>query len=82
MVENVSCSVLTAGPGFNPVVFMVEKVALGAISLQVRYNSNYPDSGYPDRLGSSGKFVANSTQLTPLEITGCRIKYSTVLWFL
>jgi hypothetical protein len=39
-------------------------------------------ANYPDRLGSSGKFVENSTKLTCLEITGYRIKYSTVLWFL
>ena len=37
---------------------------------------------YPDRLGSSGKFVQNSTKLTCLEITGCQIKYSTVLWLI
>ena len=53
---------------------------------------------YPDRLGPSGKFVKNSTKLTCLEIslyydarskkhqkievTGYRIKYSTMLWFL
>jgi len=36
----------------------------------------------PDRLGPSGKFVENSTKLTRLEITGNRIKYSTVLWLL
>jgi len=33
----------------------------------------------PDRLGPSGKFVENSTKLTFLEITGYRIKCSTVL---
>ena len=32
----------------------------------------------PDRLGSSSKFVENSTKLTCLEITGYRIKYNTV----
>ena len=37
---------------------------------------------YPDRLGLSGKFVENSTKLTCLEMTGFRIKYSTVLWLL
>ena len=37
---------------------------------------------YPYPLGSSGTFVENSTELTSLEITGCRIKYSTVLWLL
>jgi hypothetical protein len=35
---------------------------------------------YPNRLGLSGKFVENSTKLTYLEITGYRIKHSTVLW--
>jgi hypothetical protein len=45
-------------------------------------NSTYPDAGYPDRLGRSGKFVENPTKLTCLEITGYRIKYSTVLWLL
>ena len=37
-------------------------------------------SDYPDRLGPSGRFVENSTKLPSLEITGYRIKYSTVLW--
>ena len=49
---------------------------------QVQENSTYPDAGYPGRLGSSGKSVENSTKLTCLEITGYRIKYSTVLWLL
>jgi hypothetical protein len=39
-------------------------------------------ANYLDRLGPSGKFVENSTQLTCLEITGHQIKYSTVLWLL
>jgi hypothetical protein len=39
-------------------------------------------SSYPDRLGPSGKLVENSTKLACLEITDCRIKYSTVLWIL
>ena len=38
------------------------------------------DTGYPKRLGSSGKSVENSTKLTCLEITGYPIKYNTVLW--
>ena len=46
----------------------------------VQRNSTYPDAGYPDKLGPSGKFVDNSTKLTCLEISGYRIKYSTVLW--
>jgi len=36
----------------------------------------------PDRLGPSGKFVENSTELTCPETAGYRIRYSTVLWFL
>jgi len=39
-------------------------------------------SNNPDRLDLSGKFVKNSTKLTCLEITGYRIKYSTVLWLI
>jgi len=39
-------------------------------------------TNYPDQLGPSCKFVENSTKLTCLEITGYRIKYSTVLWLL
>ena len=39
-------------------------------------------ASYVDRSGASGKFVENSTKLTCLEITGYRIKYSTVLWLL
>jgi len=45
-------------------------------------NSTYPYAVYPDRLCPSGKFVENSTELTCLETTGYRIKYSTVLWLL
>ena len=53
------------------------------MDLTVNYGrTTYPDAGYPDRLGPSGKFVENSTKLTCLEITGYRIKYSTVLWLL
>jgi len=36
-------------------------------------------ANYPYQLGSSGKSVENSTQLTCLEITGYQMKYSTVL---
>jgi hypothetical protein len=39
-------------------------------------------ANYPDRLASLGKFVWNSTELTSLEITGCQIRYSRVLWLL
>ena len=42
----------------------------------------YSDAGYPDRFGPSRKFVKNSTKLTCLEITGYRMKYSTVLWLI
>jgi hypothetical protein len=47
-----------------------------------QWNSTYLDAGYPDRLGPLGKFVENSTKLNFLEITGYRIKYSTVVWLL
>jgi hypothetical protein len=46
---------------------------------RLQQNSAYPEAGYPDRLGPSGKFVENSTKLTCLEITGYLYKYSTVL---
>jgi hypothetical protein len=39
-------------------------------------------ANYPQRLGHSGKSVGKSTKLTCLEISGCRIKYSTMLWLL
>jgi len=39
-------------------------------------------ANYPDRLSPSGKFVENSTRLTCFEITGYRIKFSTVLWLI
>jgi hypothetical protein len=41
----------------------------------VQQNSTYPEADYPDRLGPPVKFVENYTQLT-----GYRIKKSTVLW--
>ena len=44
----------------------------------IAQNSNCPDAGYPEQLGSSGKFIQNSKKLTCLEITGYQIKYSTV----
>jgi hypothetical protein len=49
---------------------------------KVQQNSSYPDAGYPDRYGPSGKSVENSIKPTCLEITAYRIKYSTVLWLL
>ena len=48
----------------------------------IRYNSTYPNTGYPDRLGPSGKFVEHYTKLICLQITGYQIKYSTMLWLL
>jgi len=39
-------------------------------------------ANYPYLLDPLGKFVQNSTKLTCLEITGYRIKCSTVLWLL
>jgi len=37
---------------------------------------------FPGRFGLTGESVENSTKLTSLEITVCRIKYSTVLWLI
>jgi hypothetical protein len=48
----------------------------------VQQNCTYPEAGYPDRLGPSGKFVEISTKISCLQITGYRIKYSTVLCLL
>jgi hypothetical protein len=48
----------------------------------VQLNSTYPDTGYPDRFGPSGKFEENYIKLTCFEITGYRIKYRTELWLL
>ena len=54
-------------------------MASGSFYTEVRWNSAYPDTGYPDRSGPRGKFVKNSTKLTCFEINGYQIKYSTVL---
>ena len=48
----------------------------------IQSNSTYPDAGYLDRLDPSEKLIENSTEITCLETTGYRIKYSTVLWLL
>jgi len=48
------------------------------LRIQVQQNSTYPDIGYPDRLGPSGKSVENSTKENWLEITGYQINYSKV----
>jgi hypothetical protein len=47
-------------------------------NIKIQYISNYPDAGYPDRLGPSGNIAENYTKLICLEITGYRIEYSTV----
>ena len=39
-------------------------------------------TNYRDRLGPSDNFVENNAKLISLEIAGCRIKYSRVLWIL
>jgi len=46
---------------------------------EVQQNSTYPDVGYLDQLGPSGKFIKNSTKLTCLEITGEWIKHRSVM---
>ena len=43
---------------------------------------HYPDAGCTDRFGPLGIFYENFTILSCLEITGYRMKYSTVLWLL
>jgi hypothetical protein len=48
----------------------------------VQQNPTFPDAGYPDLLGPSGKFVENSTKLSCLEITGYQIQYGIMLGLL
>jgi hypothetical protein len=48
----------------------------------LNWNLVIRNSNNPVRLGSSGKFVENSTKLNCLTTTGYRIKYSTVLWLI
>jgi hypothetical protein len=50
--------------------------------MEIQQNYTSPEAGYPDQLCPTGKFVGNYTKLTGLEVTGYRIKYSTVLWLL
>ena len=69
--EGISCKVL-----INPQSFHTYSITPPIRKLVIQL------SNYPDQLGSSDKFVENSTKFTCLEITGYRIKYSTVLWFL
>ena len=66
-------------------IFRVEKSGAGNIS--VIYSRSplirmfvIRIANYPYRVDPAGKFVANSTKLTYLEITRYQIKYSTVLW--
>ena len=68
-----------------PIDIRVSKYIRSAVvppHCKLQSNSTYPDAGYPDRLGRSGKFVENSTKQTCLEITSYRIKYSAVLWLI
>jgi len=51
-------------------------------TIYIQHNSTNPQVGYTDRFGPSGKFVENYRKLACLDITVCRIKYSTVLWLL
>ena len=52
------------------------------LCIKIQYNFTYLNAGYPDRLGPSVKSVEKSKNLSCLEITGNRIKYSTVLCLL
>ena len=58
------------------VVMLVSSTEFGTVEFHLpeRWLANYTG-----RLGPSGKFVENSTELTCLEITVFRIKYRTVL---
>ena len=70
---------------YMPIGVKIKSIQTSEIGMQ--WNSTYPNAGYlDDQLSRSPqlsvKFVNNSTKLTCLEITGYRIKYSTVLWLL
>jgi len=60
----------------------IGEVKMGILGFLKRWNSTYPEAGYPDSQFSVsvwplGKFVENSTKLTFLEIVFYRIKYRT-----
>ena len=66
--------------------FFLPRIPTYLASFTVQQNSTHPGdtiriTNYPERLGPSGKFVQNSTKLTCPEITGYRIKYSTVYFY-
>jgi hypothetical protein len=48
----------------------------GTDNFRIQYNLNYPDAGYPDRLGPSGNLVENSAKLICLENAGYRTDIS------
>jgi hypothetical protein len=68
---------LTNGPCPEPAQALAFSQPISVI-LVVQYNSNYPNAGYPDQLGTSGDFVKNSAKLICLEITGYWMEQSTV----
>ena len=66
-----------------PISFgIAQQYSSTTLSFCVQKNSTNPNGVYLDQLGSSGIFAENTTEITHLEITGYRIKYSTVLWLL
>ena len=70
------CSLEASGVGF---VFLIAFVWLCCRAALIR-TLVIRIAGYAEWHDPSGKFVDISTKLTCLEITGYRIKYSTVLW--
>jgi hypothetical protein len=48
--------------------------------IALQYNSNYADTGYPDRLDPPGNFVENFAKLICVEITGYRMEYNIVCY--
>jgi hypothetical protein len=69
-------------------VRQIEKKRNRTVGMMLLYNSTNPDAGYPEfQLSGSARTFGEICRefykkLTCLDITGYRIKYSTVLWLL
>ena len=66
--------------GWDPKAWKRNKMKKKSLTVELHLSGRWLTGSA--RLGSSGIYVENSTKLTCLEITGYRIKYSTVFWLL
>jgi hypothetical protein len=66
----------------NFITFLDYSLIIQIIFESAKYYRIIRTANNPDRFGPADKLVENSTKLTSLEITGYRINYSTLLWFL